>query len=215
MQSYFTFLTKLAPSTTRGHAPVKISVATETESERMHRKPSPQRGPSPSLTRGVTAMQAAFRGRAVRKKQIIPKLKQIEAIRRKVDAIDLRYREKLARSKLTEEERRKLLRYYEEELLREMMKLDSITAGGSECIRERRKNAITHTQRLLQHVDELKAADPMDTSEATSTPTTTPITIDVKLGEDSDSKKEDDGENWNVVTRPRRKRRKTRDQARR
>ena len=101
----------------------------------------------------ATLIQAAFRGYMVRKDKIIPQLRRIQAIRKRVDEVREEFTEKIKNA--TSEEQEKMFSIgLADALTREgLEQLDSVITNGNSMIRTARKEATLYVQRLLEEVE--------------------------------------------------------------
>mmetsp|Transcript_29428 Transcript_29428/g.32728 ORF Transcript_29428/g.32728 Transcript_29428/m.32728 type:complete len:235 (-) Transcript_29428:130-834(-) len=114
----------------------------------------------------ATTIQSTFRGWQTRRKNILEQLKTLRDISDNANSIVDKYAEDLLRvEEIAEQEKsienlskRDLLlpRAFEEELLKQLFRLDAIQTFGCPLLRNRRKEIVSELQRILSDNDRIK-----------------------------------------------------------
>eukprot|EP01094_Clydonella_sp_ATCC50884_P020538 TRINITY_DN428_c0_g1_i1.p1 TRINITY_DN428_c0_g1~~TRINITY_DN428_c0_g1_i1.p1 ORF type:complete len:325 (-),score=117.20 TRINITY_DN428_c0_g1_i1:169-1014(-) len=103
----------------------------------------------------ATVIQSAFRGHMVRKQEVLPQLRKVAAVRRRVDEIVEEFLEMLEHA--ADERRQRVLAGLEDALTREgLLAMDSISTNGSDVVRAARKSTVVYIQELIDEVEAMQ-----------------------------------------------------------
>lgn len=148
--------------------PITSSEDTDSESmstEETKAKPTVKSQKPSKLDESKSAetIQKWWRGNKVRKQNIVKQLKQIKDVSDQVEKLKTHWTDVIERKKRSGdpfwkagERAPKEILAYEEDLIKQLLKLDSITAGQSDIIREQRKKVVGNINSILSQLDKEK-----------------------------------------------------------